>query len=613
MTTPMLFSVGLPGGRWQQLARSLLGDGRSDEFDAPLARWLDKALDASAIGKGDPPNGAGLEHLALDALSTSALNGRTGGRTLAWSGDARLCWAASALAEAVEEARFVVWVEPPESVLALCLAGPDSGSELTGQGAWLSSALQGMGKLVQRHPGRCVVLALDEVLAHPAAFAQALSRWLPADLQLKDMPKLASPDPLAVTLAERWTTQDAGLRRTYERLHASCLPLTDPVPAFPAKPDFAGALRAFGELRRKAEQARRDDEERTKLRAELVASRRENELLQVQMHQVQEEAEHHFLAYRELEARAPDAAGPVRIGRIDVGVARDEAPHRELSLELHGLVAPDRRRDRLQARLVEHHGRPGIVLFQSPPSEPPLMGWQPEGEEDGRSFTVLIPTDVPSRQRLMRLGTGDWQLVQGLAQSLAARLTGVASLNGTRWPAVAQRFAEQLMELPSRLRFDAVDVAPDGAATGVVLVRLRQAIFGPRQLGELAMRWSPADASRPLQLLLEPAGSAAKPALNAWKMDEAGRWEAGWEVPLAGAPANHLRAAWLALDSADRALLLAIIDALPAAASAAQGRGLGVGATPANAGQLLRTAQRLVHGSRLRRTWQALRGRHAEN
>jgi hypothetical protein len=87
-----------------------------------------------------------------------------------------------------------------------------------------------------------------------------------------------------------------------------------------------------------------------------------------------------------------------------------------------------------------------------------------------------------------------------------------------------------------------------------------------------------------------------------------------WPLPLAGASRAALAVAWRSMGRTEREFLFGLLDALPAAATAAAHHGHG--ATVGHADELvtaaampLRAAYRLFHGGRLRRVAQAARGR----
>lgn len=343
---------------------------------------------------------------------------------------------------------------------------------------------------------------------------------------------------------------------------------------------------------------------------------RQNELLMVQLHQVQEELEHYYLECQELELQAnrPRAGQMLAaVGRIELGTAREAPPHRELTLILHEVSAQDRSRQRVSTRLVEHNGRPGLAFFAEEGYEPALLAWEPTGEEAGRDFMLFVPEDASSRLRLQHLGAGDWQFLLAVASAVVRHLEAATDGVPTRWSVMAQRLLWQLNGLPPRFRFDDIEIFADSSSAGSLLVRFRQVLLGTRPLASVDLCWQPTPTPR-IEMLLSGQPDEA-PAFTCWPTDEAGTWAQRWVV-LAGGEQAHLdQHYWRAMGIEDRSKLLGVLDALPAAADRAGLSKLagypGAHELKQSAATALRNAQRQAHGSRLRRVWRALRGRVA--
>jgi hypothetical protein len=351
------------------------------------------------------------------------------------------------------------------------------------------------------------------------------------------------------------------------------------------------------------------------LRSEVQRHALDNELLLVQLHEVQEELERFYHRHRELQesaVRLPArlAATRIEVDRFEIQAERDTAPHRELALALHGVTAADRSLPLIEARLVEHHGRPGLAFFDAGGPTKPLMAWRLSGTEAGREFVLLVPSDAPSRREIQRLGTADWHFLEAIAARVACEIER-ALPEASRWRLVADRLLQQLIDLPPRFRFDRIDATPDAGAPGMIRISFRNVSFGMRQAADVSLRWSPGPGSRhPTVELLEAERS---PLLACWPLDDAGVPLSVWRLPLHGAPASGLGRAWRSMPRADRDLLLAMLDALPAATLRPAGD---VGVATRDAAVLqsqatlpLQRALRLVHGSRLRRIARAIRGR----
>jgi hypothetical protein len=352
--------------------------------------------------------------------------------------------------------------------------------------------------------------------------------------------------------------------------------------------------------------------ERDAAREETRGHMRENELMLMQLHQAQEELEHCYLAHRDLQAAASASGEPlntIMVERLEVLAARDTLPHRELVLVLHGVKAPDRSLRRIDIRLVEHHGRPGLAFFQSDDEHHPLMAWDPTGVEYERAYVLLVPADDPSNRLLQRLGTADWRFIQGVASHVASSLDDAVA---SRWRVVALRLRQQLKDLPERFRFDSVDVTSDASAQGALLVTFGNAAFGARQTTSLRLRWWPRRSGGESAIDLLLPDSDDLPLFRSWPVKEDGDWRDAWSLPLSGARPASLEHRWRAIPRMDRDLLLGLLDALPAAAHQAVQSGVvnshDAKALIAAASRPLRTVHRLMHGTRLRRVMRALGG-----
>jgi hypothetical protein len=248
----------------------------------------------------------------------------------------------------------------------------------------------------------------------------------------------------------------------------------------------------------------------------------------------------------------------------------ERAPHRHLHFAVEHVRAGTRELPRLEVRLLDHLGRPGIVLFSAGQKQV-LAAWQATGEEGGRPFMALIPSDPLGRSLLERMGTADWQLVNHLAQLVQRYLAGEESHLGVRWQTACARLCRQLADMPARLRYDRLQlslVENDGVPELDVL--FGRTSYGERVLDQVHLRWQVPDgggtATRPPLRWLRPADPTNVP-LSVWPIGEDGLLASAFALPVGhGTDARPLRQQWDALSTMDRDLLLAMLDALPGAA-----------------------------------------------
>ncbi|RVT49457.1 hypothetical protein [Rubrivivax albus] len=264
-------------------------------------------------------------------------------------------------------------------------------------------------------------------------------------------------------------------------------------------------------------------------------------------------------------ARAPVVAGGVSLVRL-----RDEAPHREAHFQFTGVLTPKGHLPELDVRLVDHHGRPGIVIFGNA-AQPPFSGWRQTGDEAGQGYMLVVPSDGEGPRTLSPLPAADWAFLRSLADLLL--LASEEPEFGLRpaWRQVAQRLCLQLDSLPPRLRYDNLRVVTN--ADGSCVVHLEAVTWGSRQLSDVDLRWRPEGATGPdaagcaLAWLL-PEDPDVVPPLTLWPEAPDGRLQAAWPLAVgAGFGAAARRRWWAAQPEADRRLLLAVLDALPAAAA----------------------------------------------
>jgi hypothetical protein len=307
------------------------------------------------------------------------------------------------------------------------------------------------------------------------------------------------------------------------------------------------------------------------LQKKLMLEQREGELLLLQLHQVQEELEHYYLLCTKLqdETTSITAAAfdglPLRIGDIALRVERDAEPYRELAVLLAGLRVGTRAFADVELRLVEHHGHPGLVVFDSGTETQLLSSWRESGVEDGRRYLLLVPADDKGRALLQAMPTSDWDLTRALVEVLLRWLP--AQTLDARWQALARRLLIQLSEQAPRLRYDGLDVQVNAETPSAIDIRMSTVLFGARRWSELRLRWHP-DGMFPVELQA-PMNLAEPPPLKNWPLDPQGNPQASWPLPLRrGANAREQRQQWQQLDPSDAALLLALLDALPAAAQA---------------------------------------------
>jgi len=608
-----LFIIGTPFGDWPEAAAAASASaGRAVPRDGRLARWLDGEL------------GAGLPAIAA-ARRDAPRQGERGDDDLASEGglDARGAWRAELLARRFAQARFVIVVEDPRIAVARWLKDGGEGTLGDLLRLWVEGA-RALPALIHAHPRRCLVVDARDLVERPAAAARHLAAWAGGEAAVAAGPgEVAARDPLTDWIAGLLVERHAGALDLHAQLLASCA-VIDGVTAAeapaPAADDAVAALRVaharsarWPALAEEHERLRmqaagletetaallvdlqatqescaatherlRDAERRLAEQGAVAASkaalaeaeaaaRREQNLLLAQIDQLQQELERRHIDARAAAVEAQDvvqagpAGGAARAATVKIGHERDEAPHRELSLTLGGLRLARGGLPEIDVRLVEHHGRVGLVLFAAPGRPATLSSFEASGQEDGVPYMLIVPEDLAGARALARMPTSDWEVLEVIVEALGYALAGQRRLSA-RWPVAVQRLARLLQRQPDRLRFDDIAVRAVAGEPGWLEADLHNVVHGARRLDGLRVRWQPAPGAPGLvRLLVPPSGL---PPLLHWPIDEDGAWAMQMTLPLPFEAAPAQRGAWNALHATDRALVHDLLDALPALAMA---------------------------------------------
>jgi hypothetical protein len=251
---------------------------------------------------------------------------------------------------------------------------------------------------------------------------------------------------------------------------------------------------------------------------EHAEAKEENDLLLLQLHQVQEELEHYFLENRKLSKHTANKAAslghPVLTAEaVKIATSGGSDEHRHIDFCLEEASLNDRYLGRLDLRLVEHHGRPGLLMFGQ--QNPPLHHWVISGEEDGNPFMLIVPQDKAGCEYLKAATTSDLFILQGAISLLMKALNSSEQNQETwRWLRVTEAFLDRCRELPSRLHYDDVQPRPEDSES--FHFRVVGASVPGRYLPEFCFVW------RGHSLAME-LSSSHQPPMTCWPLDEHGR------------------------------------------------------------------------------------------
>jgi hypothetical protein len=306
-----------------------------------------------------------------------------------------------------------------------------------------------------------------------------------------------------------------------------------------------------------------------KLEHDLRSAREECELLTLQTRQVQQElervhAEKLRLAHEATSRVALPGLDDVAIGEVAVVGERDTPPHREVSFVVRDVRAGERQVPHAAVRLVEHWGRPGLVIFSDPGRAPLFETWHEGGREDGRPYMLLVHGEESAQRVYDAMGTLDWQLVQALSVRLGQALQDHAGNMSPVWRSLAQRLLTSLHEQPARLRYDNVavtrieDAPVENARFGLALERVS---YHGRTWRRLPIEWR-TNGPRPSLDLGSDEDSG--PPLLAWPAESDGAPVRTLQLPLGDDPdAPDVRAVWGMLSGSDRAFVVELLNLMP--------------------------------------------------
>jgi hypothetical protein len=195
------------------------------------------------------------------------------------------------------------------------------------------------------------------------------------------------------------------------------------------------------------------------------------------------------------------------IEKISFADAREYPPHNHLNITLHSLQAGDTYWDTLRIRLVEHHGRPGLAIFEPPSGGAPLKKWSHSGEESRVPFYLLVPEDSNGRRLLDEAAGADFYFLQFAVGALEAELLKssaspdlppgrVATLQAWLQRATSLR---QIFDRQSRVFFrhgqPRTQLSPEEGTAKAVQVTLPDCCFDGRFFPIVEFTWKPEDST----------------------------------------------------------------------------------------------------------------------
>ncbi len=288
----------------------------------------------------------------------------------------------------------------------------------------------------------------------------------------------------------------------------------------------------------------------------------ENELLLLQLHQIQEELEYYVLNSNANGHHQPgngDVTNCFEAGILRFGHAEDRTPHRHLEFDLEGVRISDQTIGCLQVRLVEHHGRAGMLVRAAADDSHPMELWREDGREGEHAFLLVVPQDDQGKSFIGEAKARDLILLRQAALLAAAHLSQESTLQSTLstsfWRSVALRFVAFLDEATDRLCPGKAHIER-GTHPGFFSFKIEPVLIAGRVLSALQGSWNTE------YLTLELPGDG-HPPLIAWPRNKDGSFAKFLKVPLTRAAADELATLRMTLPRADRQTLGQILKGLP--------------------------------------------------
>jgi len=272
--------------------------------------------------------------------------------------------------------------------------------------------------------------------------------------------------------------------------------------------------------------------------------------------------------------RIDDDEAVSRLGRLVFGNTHEEGQHRHLDFRLQGAVAPGGPVPVLRGRLLEHRGHPGLALLRGVDDPAPFANWVAHGREDTDAYCLLIPGDRLTAPIWQHLGSADWGFLLALVLQLDQGLATHSDPALRAWHIVARQLRMQLWQGPPRLRYDGVEVFGEQTTAAKVSVRVefRGAVFGWNHLGRITLWWRPGaayDADPAVTAVacsFRDASGCPAPLWSCWPRASDGAWAEQASLPVGpGMSSQACRGLWAELPPLDRQIILALLDAMPAA------------------------------------------------
>jgi predicted nucleic acid-binding Zn-ribbon protein len=143
------------------------------------------------------------------------------------------------------------------------------------------------------------------------------------------------------------------------------------------------------------------------------------------------------------------------IEEIIPGTRHEVGEHQHLNYALKGITHLGRRFSQLDVRIIEHRGNPGVVIMEPIAAERAFYAWERHGEENGRGFMLIIPTEKKGKEWLVRATTNDLLLTKDIASYIQRDI--LSREIDKKWKEICTEIQIGIDTIPLRLHYDDVE------------------------------------------------------------------------------------------------------------------------------------------------------------
>ena len=148
----------------------------------------------------------------------------------------------------------------------------------------------------------------------------------------------------------------------------------------------------------------------------------------------------------------------LEIENVIMGSRHEDGEHTHINFNLQGIRYLGRKISKLDVRLVEHKGNPGIVIFESDHKERVFNSWIKSGEENGKVFMLVIPSEKKGQDWLVQATSNDLLLIIDMVKYIRKEILKTPKSGKIYWDNVSTSFLYKISSIPKRLHYDSVDL-----------------------------------------------------------------------------------------------------------------------------------------------------------